>query len=123
MKAINNSITKSQFSNYLGLFNEEGKALPSKTADFLDISLNKLAKALGLDTLRSDRLGPIGEQRVQELAATLEMVASSFGGNEKKAKFWINTPNFHLGASIPKDLILIGKYKKVYDFVVAARDE
>jgi hypothetical protein len=118
-----NIIAASMFSNHLKLFSSEGKAVPEKVAIFLDISLNKLAKAIGVDTLRAERLGPIAEQRLQELASALELVAQSLDGNISKARFWINTPNLHLGGSVPKTLILLGKYRKVVDFVNAVRDE
>jgi hypothetical protein len=118
-----NIITESEFSNTLGLLTEEGKASPTETAEFLEISLNKLAKALGVDTLRQDRLGPMAEKKLQDLAVSLEVIAQSFGGNKTKARYWINTPNLHLGGAIPRDLILIGKYRKVVEFVEAVRDE
>ncbi|MBX3022237.1 MAG: hypothetical protein KF799_11235 [Bdellovibrionales bacterium] len=122
-RPVANEITASTFTNHLHLFTDEGKAKPSEVAGFLEISLNKLAKALGVDTLREDRLGPVATLRLQELASALEIVAQSFGGDRKKARFWINTPNLHLGAAIPKNLILIGRYKKLLEFVQAVRDE
>src|SRR5437764_971535 len=101
-RSSENVVAASIFSNHLKLFTDEGAASPEQVADFLNISLNKLAKALGVDTLRAERLGPIGAQRLQELASTLEMVAQSLEGNVKKAQFWINTPNLQLGGAVPK---------------------
>lgn len=120
---VNNLITESLPKNRLGLFDKKGDVIIDRTAEFLEISRNQLAKALGFtpDQLRPERIGPKTQEKIAELASALEFVAESFNDNVEKASFWIKTPNMNFGGSSPRSLILRGRYKRVLQFIQAAR--
>lgn len=117
-----NPLEKLSIKNYLGFFDENGDPILEKMTDFLSISRKELADAFGLtiDQIRPERMSEIAKQRIRELAGILEFVADIFGGDKKKALFWIKAPNPHFGGTSPRDLIIRGRQKKVQSFVLAA---
>lgn len=120
---LDNQISKSVFKNHLGLLDSKGNIDVDKTAALMDISRSQLAEVFGLtsEQIRPDRLSEKAAERVKELAAALDFVAETFGGDEEKTKYWIKTPNFNFGGSTPRDLILRGRYKRVLSFILAAK--
>lgn len=120
---LDNQISKSVFKNHLGLLDGKGNIDVDKTAALMDISRSQLAEVFGLtsEQIRPDRLSEKAAERVKELAAALDFVAETFGGDEEKTKYWIKTPNFNFGGSTPRDLILRGRYKRVLSFILAAK--
>ena len=110
-------------TNHLKLYTDSGEIQVEKVWDFLDASRAELAEALGFqpDQLRADRLTGKAKDRVEQLASALEFVSATFDGDETKTRFWIKTPNLNFGGFSPKQLIIRGKYKKVLDFILAAR--
>ncbi len=120
---IENTISESLLSNFLGLFTKEGEVDVEATREFLNISKKELAQAFGLsaDQIRTTRIGRMTKERIKELASALEFVAETFDGNREKTQFWINTPNPNLGGSSPKHLIINGRYRKVQKFILAAK--
>ena len=120
---IDNAISNSLLSNFLGLLTDEGEINIEATREFLNISKIELAQAFALspDQIRPDRIGKLTKRRIKELAAALEFVAKTFDGDKNKTQFWINAPNPNLGGSSPKDLILNGRYHKVQKFILAAQ--
>lgn len=119
---MNSPLEPYSLKNYLGLFDDRGEPLVDKMTEFLAISKKQLADAFGLsiDQIRPDRMSEVAKQRVMELAGVLEFVADIFRGDEKKALFWIKTPNPHFGGVAPRDMILRGRQRKVHAFVLAA---
>jgi uncharacterized protein (DUF2384 family) len=117
-----NPLQSVSIKNYLGLFDENGDPILDKMTDFLSVSRKELAEAFGLsvDQVRPDRMSEIAKQRVSELAGILEFVADIFCGENKKALFWIKTPNPHFGGMSPREMIIRGRQRKVQAFVLAA---
>lgn len=120
---LNNQISNSLSKNHLKLFDDAGNVSATRTSEFLDISKSLLADALGLtiDQLRDDRLTGKAKERLENLAMALEFVSETFDGDINKTKFWIKTPNLNFGGFSPHALILRGKYRKVIDFILAAK--
>ena len=121
----NNQISSSTLKNYLKLFDSFGDLDIDATAEFLEASRKELAEAFGYtaEQLRPTRLSGLAKERISKLAGALEFVAEVFDGNLEKTKFWIKTPNPNFGGASPRELIIRGRYHKVLQFILAARDE
>ncbi|MBX3040176.1 MAG: hypothetical protein KF789_05635 [Bdellovibrionaceae bacterium] len=120
---IQNAISKSLSKNSLGLFADNGDVQVDKLADVLEIAKAQLAEALNLsgDQVRQARLTGKAKDRLEQLATALEYVSETFDGDLKTTIFWLKTPNQNFGGFSPRQLILKGKYKKVLEFILAAR--
>ena len=120
---MENHITESQIKNHLGLFDNEGNVKIKATQNFMEISRTQLAEIFRLspDKIRPDRMGRRTQEKLTELAGALEFIAESYNGNKKKSKFWLKTPNPHLGGATPRELVLRGHYKKVIQFILSAK--
>jgi len=105
--------------NILKLFSRTGEVDVQKTHDFIELSRAELADVLNVspDQIRPSRISPKVKTRVGELAGALELVAFLFDGDVNKTKYWLKTPNPHLGGTCPRELILRGRYKRVIDFI------
>lgn len=120
---IENAISGSLLTNFLGLFTDKGEVDVEAIRGFLNISKKELATAFGLspDQIRINRIGELTKRRIHELASALEFVAETFDGDKKKTQFWLNTANPSFGGSSPKELIIRGRYLKVQRFILAAK--
>lgn len=58
---------------------------------------------------------------VENLVEIVRQVGEFFNWNEKTA-IWLNTPNPHFGALIPMSLIIMGRGRKVLQFIKNARE-
>lgn len=120
---ITNAISNSLSKNSLGLFAENGDVQVDKLGSVLDLAGTQLAEALNLsvDQIRQTRLTGKAKDRVEQLAMAIEYVSETFNGDFKTTVFWLKTPNRNFGGFSPRQLILKGKYKKVLEFILAAR--
>jgi len=64
---------------------------------------------------------PVAE-RLREIANIANLVAEFFGGNAQKVGLWFEIANPMLGNVSPRDMIRIGRYKRLLNFVVSARE-
>src|SRR3990167_3007503 len=62
------------------------------------------------------------KERLTEWAIALNLVASFFKDQEK-AILWFGIPNPLLGGISPKDMIRVGRFKKLLNFIQTALDE
>ena len=123
MSEVNNPIAQSLFKNHLHLFTDKGDLKVQDTRRFMGLSLSQLAEAfqLSVDQVRGERMSSKVKEKLKELAGALEFVAETFGGDERKTKFWLKTPNPNFGGATPRDLIIRGRYQKVLQFILAAK--
>lgn len=108
--------------DYLGIL-EGSPASSKKVADFLDLSKEDLSKATGLakSSIRyDDRMPEELKNRLLEIGNTCELVADYFKGDLKKTALWFRMKNPGLGNISPRDMIRIGRYEKVIQFVLNA---
>src|SRR5690349_11052275 len=99
--------------NYLGLF--EGNT-PEKVVNFLDLSLGEVSIAMGVseNCVRYDEKMPTElSQQLKEIAITCELVAGYFNGDVQKTALWFRANNPALGNICPRDMIRIGRFKKL----------
>jgi len=63
---------------------------------------------------------PVAE-RLREIANIANLVAEFFQGDVQKVGLWFEIANPMLGNISPRDMIRIGRYKRLLNFVVDAR--
>jgi hypothetical protein len=64
---------------------------------------------------------PVAE-RLREIANIANLVAQFFAGDAQKVALWFEIANPMLGNVSPRDMIRIGRYKRLLNFVIDARD-
>jgi uncharacterized protein (DUF2384 family) len=109
--------------NLLGLFLPgSDKVDVQGTRDFLGFTKEEVAAATNVPaaSVRFDQRMPSEmRQRMIEIAAICELVAEYFGSAEKAA-LWFKIENPLLGNMSPRDMIRLGRFKKLHRFVFEA---
>jgi hypothetical protein len=59
-------------------------------------------------------------ERLEEIAATANMVAAVFDGNPEKTAAWFRARNPLLGDISPRDMIRLGRYERLRKFIINA---
>lgn len=60
--------------------------------------------------------------RLREIANIANLVAEFFAGDAQKVGLWFEIANPMLGNVSPRDMIRFGRYKRLLNFVIDARD-
>ena len=110
-------------SDHLHLWSASGLEY-TRVKDFLEFSNADLAKIGGISqqSVRLDaRIPPDLRDRMEQIATVCSLVAEYFGGDPSRTALWFRTPNPMLGDVSPKDMIRLGRYKRLLRFVVDAR--
>jgi uncharacterized protein (DUF2384 family) len=111
--------------DYLSLF-PSGDTDYEKVVDLLDFRKKDVARAsnVALHSVRYDppKMPRELQDRIQEWAVALNLVAQFFR-DEQKAVLWFKTPNPLLGDIAPRDMIRIGRFKKLRQFILQALSE
>lgn len=105
----------------------KGKGVPdyAKVRDFLgytneDVSI---ASGVALGSVRFDRKVPTElTERITEWATAIGLVHSFFN-DENKTMLWFKVPNPLLGDVAPRDMIKLGRFKKLFKFIQSALNE
>ena len=108
--------------NLLGLFQSEGGVDVQRTKAFLEFTKEDIASATNVPgrSVRFDHRMPSEvRDRMIEIATICELVAEHFGSREKAA-LWFKISNPLLGNLSPRDMLRMGRFKKLYRFVVEA---
>jgi len=111
--------------DYLSLY-EDKKPQYNRIVKYLDFDQGDIAKATGVpkSSVRYDNKMPaVLRERISEWAILLNLIAGHFKGSEVKTIQWITTPNPLLGDISPRDMIRLGRYKKLIKFVLNALAE
>ena len=96
-----------------------------KVVRLLNFSKSEVAKASNIPSIsvRYDRKIPRElAERLQEWAIVLNRVAQYFQ-DEHKTLLWFKTPNPLLGNITPRDMIRVGRFRKLQRFIQNALDE
>jgi len=111
--------------DYLSLF-PSGDTDYEKVVDLLDFRKKDVARAsnVALHSVRYDppKMPRELQDRIQEWAVALNLVAQFFR-DEQKTVLWFKTPNPLLGVIAPRDMIRIGRYKKLRQIILQALSE
>ena len=96
-----------------------------RLVEFLNFRKDDIAIATNTpkNRVRYDKRIPreLGKQ-LQEWAIAINLVANHFNDIDK-TKLWFQTPNPLLGHIAPRDMIRLGRFKKLYEFIIASIDE
>lgn len=97
-----------------------------KVSQFLEFDTNALSKLSGVSkkSVRLDNRIPRNlERRLEEIANICTLVAEYFDGDAAKTALWFRTINAMLGSVSPRDMIRLGRYKRLLKFVTDALAE
>lgn len=108
----------------LGL-HSEGQTNYKKVAEFLHLSKEDLAHIADVKkaSVRFDANipQPVAE-RLREIANVANLVAEYFNGDAHKVSLWFELANPMLGNMSPRNMIRAGRYTKVLNFILDARE-
>lgn len=110
-------------SDPLGLWSKSGLEY-ARVKDFLGFSTADLAKISGVSqqSVRLDaRIPPDLRDRLEQIANVCALVAEYFDGDPERTALWFRTPNPMLGDVSPRDMIRLGRYKRLLKFVLDAQ--
>ena len=110
--------------DYLHFF-EKGIPDGNKVVDFLKYKKTDVATAtnIPIDSIRYDQKIPTELQdRLTEWAIAINLIACFFK-DEEKTILWFVTPNPLLGGMTPRDMIRVGRFKKLLNFIQVALSE
>lgn len=113
--------------DYLHLFNSEGdpnaekvmKLLKYKKAD-VSVAANVPVASVRYET---NKMPAELKERLTEWATALNLVAGFFHDDNQKTVLWFCMPNPLLGGMSPRDMIRVGRFKKLLNFIQSALDE
>ena len=96
-----------------------------RIADLVQLSKADLSKLANVakSSVRFDASipGPVAE-RLREIANIANLVAEYFDGDVQKVALWFELQNPMLGSISPRNLIRGGRYKRLLNFVLDARE-
>jgi len=97
----------------------------NKVRDFLEFDrndLSKIAKVTKSSVRYDDRMPADLKNRLLEIANICNLVSEYFEGNPDKTALWFKTNNPVLGGTSPKDMLRFGRYRKLLNFVLQAKE-
>jgi hypothetical protein len=104
---------------------DNGAVDPKKTIACLNykkedvaVAANVLPASVRYDAKMPEEL----KERLTEWATALNLVAEFFNDTEKTV-LWFKMPNHLLGGMSPRDMIRVGRFKKLMMFIQTALDE
>ena len=110
--------------DYFHIF-DKGEPDAKKVIDFLKYKKEDVSRAANVpvSSVRYDEKMPSElRERLVEWATTINLVGSYFK-DENKTMLWFQIPNPQLGGMPPRDMIRVGRFKKLLRFVQTALDE
>jgi hypothetical protein len=96
-----------------------------RIADLARLSKADLGKISGVakSSVRFDAHSPEPvAEKLREIANIANLVAEFFAGDAQKVGLWFEIANPTLGNASPRDMIRIGRYKRLLNFVLEARE-
>ena len=108
----------------LGLY-PEGQPDYKRISDIVQLSKADLSKMTGVarSSVRFDMNIPVPvAERLRELANIANLVAEFFNGDAQKVGLWFELANPMLGNISPRNMIRSGRYKRLLNFVLDARE-
>ncbi len=93
-----------------------------KVAAFLEFNTQDVSRLSGVSksSVRFDEKIPLEVKERLEWTANICNLVYGFFGSEVKTALWFKTPNPLLGNVAPRDMIRLGRYKKLLSFVTQA---
>jgi hypothetical protein len=112
--------------DYLGF--DSGSALDyQKVVKFAELEKKDVSRATGIPIssvrYEVEKMPKELKDRLSEWANLFNLVAGYFNGDPRKTALWFKMPNPLLGEISPRDMIRIGRYKKLISFVLNSLNE
>ena len=112
--------------DYCHFFNDGGEPDSRKVLDFLKYKKQDVAAAtdIPIKSVRYDNKMPSElRERLIEWATAINLVVGFFDKDMQKTILWFGMPNPLLGGISPRDMIRIGRFKKLLKFIQTALEE
>jgi hypothetical protein len=112
-------------SDELHLFSSTGEPKAERVVELLKYKKQDVAKATNvpLGSIRYDAKMPAElRERLTEWAIAINLVAAFFR-NQQRTLLWFQTTNPLLGGLSPRDMIRLGRFKKLFTFINTALAE
>ena len=106
-------------------FTRKGHTDYKRVADLVKLSKEDLSKIADVakSSVRFDESIPLPvAERLREIANIANLVGEFFEGNAEKVALWFELANPQLGNISPRNMIRGGRYKRLLNFVLDARD-
>lgn len=119
--ALFNSVPDDKFH----LFNKAGEPDGKKIVNFFKFSKEEVSVAANvpLTSIRYDeKMTEEFQERLVEWAIAINLVGSYFS-DVNKTKLWFQAPNPVFGGISPREMIRVGRFKKVLRFIQTALNE
>lgn len=100
-----------------------GQFMPREVTRFLDLNKNDVSKMANIakSSVRYDHNIPHELlDHLRQIANICNLVAGAFDNDIEKTALWFTTRNPLLGDVAPRDMIRVGRYKKLEQFVLRA---
>jgi len=107
-------------------FGQGGAFMPKRVPELLDLKKEDVSRLSGVavSSVRYDDAMPTPmRDRLEEVANTINMVASLFAGDVNKTAAWFKARNPMLGDISPRDMIRLGRYERLRKFIINAMNE
>ncbi len=104
-------------------FWSDGQFMPREVTKFLDLDKNDVSKMANIATssVRYDQNIPKELlDHLRQVANICTLVAEAFDSDIEKTALWFTTTNPLLGGVAPRDMIRVGRYKKLEQFILSA---
>jgi hypothetical protein len=101
----------------------DGEFSPREVTKFLDLNKDDVSKMANIakSSVRYDHHIPRELlEHLRQIANICTLVAEAFNGDIQKTALWFTTANPLLGDVTPRDMIRIGRYRKLEMFVLGA---
>jgi len=125
MAATQSALFDSVPAKDIGKFFKNGEVDGQKVVEFLKYKKEDVSVAAGVPvaSVRYDTKMPVDlRERMVEWATAINLVGSHFNDLDK-TMLWFQVSNPLLGGMPPRDLIRIGRFKKLLKFIQTALDE
>ncbi|MCW8452589.1 hypothetical protein [Legionella quinlivanii] len=125
MTQQNPSLFRTVPNDYLNLFHD-GMVDGQKVVEILNYKKTDVASAANVPVnsvrYESNKMPAELKERMKEWAIALNLVEGFFKDRHKTI-LWLSIPNPLLGGMAPRDMIRIGRFKKLLNFIQTALDE
>lgn len=94
-----------------------------KAAEFLSLKkadVGRIAAVAKSSVRYDDHIPEQVRVRLEEIAATINLVAKQFNGDAEKTVSWFKARNPLLGDVSPRDMIRLGRYERLRRFIIQA---
>ena len=94
-----------------------------KAATFLNLKnadVGRIASVAPTSVRYDDNIPEQVRVRLEEIAATINLVAKQFNGDSEKTVAWFQARNPLLGDVSPRDMIRLGRYERLRRFIIQA---